>query len=154
MVREKIMNENGRFIESSRTANEFVVSTDGPKISIDQKDINELRLAKAGLVLNQKTLMRKYGVGLEELDSIFLVGGFGNYINIDNAIAVGVLPNRKDRFIMIGNGALAGARQMLLSRRKREEAEKLAPVIEHVKLFDEENLLDLYVSELSLKSWP
>lgn len=153
MQREGIINEKCRLSESYRNTNEFLINGDGIRIGITQKDINELRLAKAGLVLNQKTVMRKYGVDLDGLDSIFLVGGFGNYVNIDNAIAIGVLPNRKERFVKIGNGALAGARQMLLSRKKREDGERLAKQIEHVKLFEEENLLERYVNELSLKKW-
>jgi len=142
-LREGIIAENGRLAEPYRDANEFVVLDDGEKISISQKDINELRLAKAGSALNQQTLMRQYGVDLEGLDKVYLAGGFGNYVNLDSAMAVGVLPNRKEKLVKIGNGALTGARQMLLSRQ-----------IEHVKLSEEENFLDRYVEELNLRHWP
>jgi len=98
--------------------------------------------------------MRKYGVDLEGLDRIYLAGGFGNYVNLDSAIAIGVLPDRKDKLVKIGNGALTGARQMLLCQERREDAERIALRIKHVKLSEEENFLNLYLKELYLRRWP
>ena len=154
MLREGIIGENGRLSDPYRATNEFIVTEDGEKITFSQKDINELRLAKAGSGLNQQTLMRKYGVDLEDLDRIYLAGAFGNYVNLDSAIAIGVLPNRKEKLVTIGNGALTGARQMLLSRERRWDAERIAPKIEHVKLSEEEDFLERYVEELNLRYWP
>ena len=119
-----------------------------------QKDINELRLARAGAALNQQTLMRKYGTTLDEMDKVYLAGGFANYTNLDSAMRIGILPNRKSKLAKIGNGALTGARQMLLSRERREDAERIASRIEHVKLSEGENFLDRYVAQLQLGYWP
>ena len=154
MLKERIIGENGRLSEPYREANEFIITRDGGKIGLTQKDINELRLAKAGSALNQQTLMRKYGLDLEELDRIYLAGGFGNYVNLDSAMAIGILPNRREKLVKIGNGALTGARQILLSRGRREDAERIAPQIEHVKLSEEEDFLDRYIKELYLRRWP
>ena len=152
MLREGIIGQNGRFSEPYQRANEFIIVQDRGEIGISQKDINELRLAKAGSALNQQTLMRKYEVDLEGLDRIYLAGGFGNYVNLDSAMAIGVLPARRDKLVKVGNGALTGARQMLLSYERREDAERIAPRIEHVKL-SEEDFLDRYINELYLRRW-
>jgi len=154
MLREGIIGENGRFSEPHQGANEFVIAQHGGKIGISQKDINELRLAKAGSALNQQSLMRKYGVDTEGLDAIYLAGGFGNYVNLDSAMAIGVLPHKREKLVKIGNGALTGARQMLLSRERREDAERIAPQIRHVRLSEEEDFLDRYVEGLHLRRWP
>jgi len=154
MLREGIIGENGRLSEPFQATNEFVIAQNGGRIIISQKDINELRLAKAGSALNQQTLMRRYGVDLEGLDKIYLAGGFGNYVDLDNAIAIGILPDRKEKLVKIGNGALTGARQMLLSCERREDAERVAPIIEHVRLSEEEDFLDRYINELYLRPWP
>ena len=53
----------------------------------------------------------------------------------------------------VGNAALTGARQMLLSRAKRRDAERIVGQIEHVKLSEQEGFLDRYVQELSLGRW-
>ena len=153
MVRAGIIDSSGRFSASHRGPNEFVVAMDGKKIGITQKDINELRLAKAGSALNQQTLMAKYGVDLHGLDRIYLAGGFGNYVSLDRAAEIGVLPNKRNKLAKIGNGALAGARQMLLCRQRRADAERIAPRIEHVKLGDEEDFMERYVEQLYLRRW-
>ena len=52
----------------------------------------------------------------------------------ENAVIIGLLPKVDDgKIVKIGNGALAGARKMLLSKEKREDAEQVARNIEHVK---------------------
>ena len=155
MLREGIIDDRGRFSKPYREANEFIVAQDGgTKIGISQKDINELRLAKGGSALNQQSLMRNFGVDLEELDRIYLAGGFGNYVNLDSAVAIGILPDGKDKLIKIGNGALTGARQMLLNRERRKDAERIVLRIEHVRLSEERDFLDRYVEQLYLRRWP
>lgn len=153
MLREGIIDRRGRFSEPYRETNEFIVALDGQRIAITQKDINELRLARAGSALNQQALMRKYGVDLEGLDRVYLAGGFANYVNLESAVRIGILPDGKDKLTKIGNGALTGARQMLLNRERREDAERIAPRVEHVRLSEEEDFLDRYVQELSLRHW-
>ena len=153
MLREGIIDHTGKLLEPHRGAKEYLV-TQREGIGISQKDIYELSLAKGGSSLNQQALMRKYGVPLEGLDRIYLAGGFGNYVNLDSAIAIGILPGAKEKLVKIGNGALTGARQMLLSRQRRKDAERIAPAIEHVKLSDEENFLNRYIEELHLRRWP
>jgi len=154
MLREGIIGQNGRLLERYQETNEFLITENGQRISISQKDINELRLAKAGSALNQQTLMRKFGVDLDGLEKIYLAGGFGNYVNLESAMAIGLLPARKEKLMKVGNGALTGARQMLLSRERRAEAEQIAPRIEHVKLSEDEDFLDRYINELYLRCWP
>jgi len=153
MLREGMIDHRGRLSEPFRAANQFIIAQDGPKIVITQKDIYELRLAKGGSALNQQALMRKYGVDLAGLDRIYLAGGFGNYVNLESAVAIGILPDGEDKLVKIGNGALTGARQMLLCRSRREDAERIAPRIEHVKLAEEEGFLDRYVQALYLRRW-
>ena len=84
-----------------------------PSININDVHHNslyqrELSLAKGGSALNQQALMRNYGVHLEGLDRIYLAGGFGNYVNLDSAIAIGSLPAAREKLVKIGNGALTG----------------------------------------------
>ena len=114
----------------AKLAGDFVV-TDG--IGLSQQDVYQLITAKAGLRLDQDVLIKYYGITLDELDKLYLAGGFGNYINAENAIAIGLLPNAPDKVAKVGNAALAGAWEMLVSRQSRQQSEKLANKIEHVK---------------------
>ena len=120
----------GRMSKTAKIRKEFCV-VDG--VCITQQDIYELITAKAGLRLDQDLLMKYYGVGLDEVQRIFLAGGFGNFISPENAVAIGLLPPAPEKVVRIGNGALTGAREMLISRSMRRKAEEIAQVIEHQK---------------------
>jgi len=79
-------------------------------------------------------LIKYYGTTIDKISKIYLAGAFGNYMNIDNAIAIGLLPDAdKSKFIRLGNGALAGAIDMLLSRKIRNDSETLVKLITHTK---------------------
>lgn len=125
LLRNGIMNEKARI-------NGDYYLTD--RIAISQDDINQLIVAKAGLRSDQDLLIKYYGTTLDEMDRIYLAGAFGNYMNIENAMAIGLLPRTaRNKYVRFGNGALAGARDMLLSRKRRSDAEKLGGTIEHTK---------------------
>ena len=125
MLRNGIMNERARVKEDYHL-------TDG--VSISQGDINQLIMAKAGLRIDQDLLIRYYGTDLDGVTKIYLAGAFGNYMNIENAMSIGLLPRTDpSKFVRFGNGALAGARDMLVSQRRRQDAETLPKVIRHTK---------------------
>jgi uncharacterized 2Fe-2S/4Fe-4S cluster protein (DUF4445 family) len=103
-------------------------------LCITQEDINHLIIAKAGLRTDQDLLIRYYGIKPEELQRVYLAGAFGNFMDVENAMAIGLLPQiDKDRIIRFGNGALAGARAMLCSKHKRADGEDLKRIITHLK---------------------
>ena len=125
LLRNSIINEGGRI------NGEYHITD---SISINQEDINQLIIAKAGLRTDQDLLIGYYGTSLDRVARVYLTGAFGNYMNIDNAMAIGLLPKTDEgKFIRYGNGALAGARDMLLSQEKRRDAERVASMIEHTK---------------------
>ncbi len=153
MLRAGIIDRRGRLAAPYRSNNQFAICQNAARITISQKDIYELRLAKGGAALNQRALMREYGVDLAGLECIFLAGGFANYANLESAVAIGLLPDGEDKLVKSGNAALTGARQMLLSRQRRADAERIVSRIEHVKLSEQEAFLDEYVEELYLRRW-
>jgi len=125
LLRNGIMNEKARIKE-----NYFLTDS----ICISQDDINQLIMAKAGLRIDQDLLIKYYETDLDKVQNIYLAGAFGNFMNIENAMAIGLLPRTdKDKFVRFGNGALAGARDMLVSQKRRSDAEKLVGTIRHTK---------------------
>jgi len=138
LLKTSIMSKKAKLKE------DFFITKD---ISISQQDIYQLITAKAGLRTDQDLLMKYYGIGLKDIDKIYLSGAFGNFINPENAMIIGLLPKTDGRIVKIGNGALAGAREMLLSREKREDAENVARKIEHVKPNEREKDFAYLVAE-------
>lgn len=102
-------------------------------IRLTQQDIYQLITAKAGLRLDQDLVIKYYGTTLDEIEKVYLAGAFGNFISPENAVEIGLLPPAAEKVVRIGNAALAGAREMLLSRRMRNTAETVVGKIEHTK---------------------
>lgn len=140
-----------RFRKGER-GNEFVLAyrTNGEDVVILQKDIREVQLAKAAIYAGIQIMMKRMGVDDEDLDEIHIAGAFGNYIDIDSALTIGLLPNiDKSKIKSEGNSAGIGACMALLSVDKREEAEKIAQTIVHVELAACAEFQDEYIKAMS-----
>jgi uncharacterized 2Fe-2S/4Fe-4S cluster protein (DUF4445 family) len=111
------------------------VSAHGEDISLTQLDIRALQLAKGAIFAGVRMLQKVMDVPDDKLEEVQLCGGFGNFINLDSAIRIRLLPDLPGaRINYIGNAALIGAEMALLSETERQEAEKIAVSIEHVAL--------------------
>jgi uncharacterized 2Fe-2S/4Fe-4S cluster protein (DUF4445 family) len=103
-------------------------------IAITQDDIHQLITAKAGLRTDQDLLIKYFGKNVNDVSRMYLAGAFGNYMDIKNSIIIGLYPVMDlEKFIRFGNGALAGARDILISKQKRKDAERVAKMIQHTK---------------------
>ena len=82
----------------------------GDAVALTPKDIREVQLAKSAISCGIIALTEKAGLSYDEVDALFVAGGFGNYMNIESAIRIGLLPQEmKGKVIQIGNTAGAGA---------------------------------------------
>ncbi len=111
-------------------------AADGQReISLSQKDIDQILLAKGAIRSGIAILMDYLAVSPDEIDEIIIAGAFGSFLNPYHAIQIGMLPEVDlSRIKAVGNAAGAGARMMLLSKEKRQKAEGLAKRIEHLEL--------------------
>jgi uncharacterized 2Fe-2S/4Fe-4S cluster protein (DUF4445 family) len=115
-------------------------------ITFSRSDASQLAQAKASNASGQRILLRQLGLAADEVDHVYLAGGFANAIDIENAIAIGFLAQvRPENVERVGNSALRGACQLLLSRRRRESLGELIGRIEHVELETEPDFFDLFV---------
>lgn len=102
-------------------------------ITITQKDIRAVQLAKAALYAGAKVLMRKRGI--KDLDKVILAGAFGSYIDKAHALALGLFPSVPlYKVEAVGNAAGYGACLALLSLQKRREAQEMAGKVHYLEL--------------------
>jgi uncharacterized 2Fe-2S/4Fe-4S cluster protein (DUF4445 family) len=94
-----------------------------------------------------KIFFPQFKKGKHQIHRIYLPGAFGNFINPDNAVLIGLLRKARNKVVRIGNVALAGARQMLLSGQKRKDAERIARKIEHIKPNEREKNFSYMIAE-------
>ncbi len=96
-------------------------------ITISQKDVRELQLAKAAIRLGIQALVEAEGLTEGDLEQVIIAGAFGTFINVESAITIGMLPDLPlERFKQVGNAAGTGARLALISKTEREKAGQIA----------------------------
>ncbi len=79
-------------------------------IVMTQNDIREVQLAKGAICAGILTLIQKAGLAIEDVDAVYLAGGFGNYIRISNAVEIGMIPGGLEgKVISVGNASGTGA---------------------------------------------
>ncbi|HIH98434.1 MAG TPA: DUF4445 domain-containing protein [Thermoplasmata archaeon] len=123
-------------IKKGEKGPEFVISSEGNKnVSISQKDIRQLQLAKSAVHTGIKALMDESGTTIGEIKKVFLAGAFGNYVKPSSAKVLGLIPPVSLKKVEnIGNAAGSGAQIMILSKKERESVAGFINKIKRVEL--------------------
>lgn len=120
-------------------------------IVFTEADVENLIRAKGALFAGYLTLLESVGMTIEDLDRVILAGNFGSYIDLEQAITIGLMPDiPRDRFFFAGNSSLAGARAAAISWPSMKEMENVAQMMTHFDLSDNARFMDNYVSCLFL----
>lgn len=131
---------------------EFLLYKDNQReIVLTEVDIENILRAKAALYAGISSLIKEVGLAINDLDRIYIAGGFGNYLNVKKAITIGMLPDLpKEKFTFLGNTSIAGAYLCLRSGTLRKEAEDIALKMTNIELSVSRNFMDEYMSALFL----
>lgn len=133
---------------------EFVVvggdeTATGEDIIIAQADITNIIRSKGAIYTAAKVLANKIGFELKDIDRIYLAGGFGNYLNIEKSIWIGLLPDiERDKFKFIGNSSITGAKFALLSYDEMLKANEIAKKMTYIELSVEPSFMNEYTGSL------
>lgn len=135
------MDETG-FLEDD----EFSLS-DG--ITLQQRDIRAVQLAKAATHAGIMSLLSAAGCAPDEVATLYLAGGFGSHLNIRSAVRIGLIPEElADRVCVIGNAALDGAAMLLMDTSARDLIADMGRTVQHVRLDGNPEFADLYVEAM------
>ena len=116
-------------------------------IQVSQQDIREIQLAKSAIYSGIKILINMAGLSYENIETLFLAGGFGNYINIISAIQIGLLPYElRNKINPIGNSAGIGALQYLKSENFEKKIDKILKKSQYLELSN----MDEFTMEFAL----
>ena len=150
----KIKIDNPKRIRKGENGKEFVVAfkdeTDSTAdIVITEADIENLKRAKAAIYSATALLVKRMNLDFSAIKKIFIAGGFGTGVDIDSAISIGLLPDLpRQKFAFIGNSALSGARQILLSYEAMKKADEIARKITYFELSVDPGYMDEYMAAL------
>ncbi|MGV8138958.1 MAG: ASKHA domain-containing protein [Mangrovibacterium sp.] len=118
------------------------------KVDLTQKDINEFQLAKAALAAGLTILANKLSIPITDIEKVYIAGGFGNYINLENVVSTGMIELRKEKIFKMGNTALIGAKMFLFSG--LEITDEILKKTRHVNLESDPGFQGIYVDKMLL----
>ena len=151
--RHGAMTPKGVFTDGRKRFEIAVVPEHG--ITFSREDASNLAQAKAANYCGQLIVMRAFGADPGDVARLYLAGGFANYVDVRNAVEIGFLPPiAEDRIVKIGNASAQGARELLLSRRKRRALEQRVRTIEHIELETTPDFFDVFVEGCQFKPMP
>jgi len=127
----------------------------GQPLVITQTDMDNVMRSKAAVFAAIKSPIDYVGLNFGHLEKIYVAGGFGNYLDIEKAVGIGLLPDvPRERVEFIGNSSLMGARMALISCHAWEKAIIISQSITNVELskfapFGDEYMAALYVPHIN-----
>ncbi len=131
----------------------------GRDITITKVDIDNLMRAKAAIYAGFNVMAQSVGVELADVSQMLIGGSFGQYINVEKAVQIGLLPDLPapagspspwDRFRFLGNTSIRGAYMALLRRDVRAHLTRVAGMMTYLELSADNSFYDAFTSALFL----
>jgi uncharacterized 2Fe-2S/4Fe-4S cluster protein (DUF4445 family) len=126
-------------------------SATGEDIAITAVDIDNLMRAKAAIYAGFSILARSVGLSLADVEQVLIGGAFGQYINVENAIQIGLLPDKPfESFQFLGNTSVKGAYMALISREMRGRVHGISEMMTYLELSADNTFFDEFNAALFL----
>lgn len=159
LFRTGIINPKGKFIrEGKRVRHDahgigsYVLAFEEEAGSVKDVEINEVDIdnfirAKGAIFSAIRTMLDSLDFDVEMIDDVYVAGGIGSGINMDNAVRIGMFPDiPREKFHYIGNSSLSGAYSMLLSRDAEKKCYELAANMTYLELSVIPSYMDEFVA--------
>lgn len=131
-LKQEIILPNGRFNAQTKEIT-LAQNPEGRNIVFTQKDVRELQLAKSAIRSGFDALLNHAGLGYDDLDTLYLAGGFGFNLNLESAAGIGLIPYELvPKIRLVGNSALGGTVKYLLNS---DYEDALNQIIENAEEF-------------------
>jgi uncharacterized 2Fe-2S/4Fe-4S cluster protein (DUF4445 family) len=123
----------------------------GKDIAITKVDVENLMRAKAAIYAGFTVLASSVGLDISDVQRVLVGGAFGQYINVEKAIQIGLLPDLPwDRFNFLGNTSVLGAYMSLLSKTAREQVRQIAQKMTYIELSADNEFFNAFTAALFL----
>ena len=153
LIDSGIVDENGTFTQNNQSALSDYLRQDKfyitENVYITQNDIRQFQLAKSALCSGIITLLKENNLQAKTVDRVYLAGGFGFYLNKENAIKIGILPSELSNVKSIGNSSGQGAKMCLANDKYLQKGQKVAKSIKIVDLTVNKTFVDNFIDNMS-----
>ena len=159
LYRTSTISAKGQFVrEGARVAHDahgmgrYILATAGEsetgrEIAITEVDIESFIRAKAAIFSAIHTMLASLDMDVSVLEHVYVAGGIGSGINMENAVRIGMLPDiDRSLFEYVGNSSLAGAYAMTLSDAADEKIHELAQGMTYLELSTHPGYMDEFVA--------
>lgn len=120
-------------------------------IVISEVDVENLIRTKAAIYAGLTVLLQSVGTKLSDLKRVLIGGAFGQYIDVERAIQIGLLPDLPwDRFHFLGNTSLAGAYQCLANRDRRRRVDEIGAMMTYLELSADNRFMEAFTAAMFL----
>ena len=150
LMRNEEMDETGRLEDDwFETGFPIAKNSHGEQICLTQKDIREIQLAKAAVRGGIETLLGRYGITAEQVEQVFVAGGFGYRLDYEKAMEIGMFPKEfSGKIQAVGNSSLRGAVRLLCDPDRMKEAVDTAALAEEIDLSSDAVFQEAYMDAM------
>ena len=163
LLQKGIIDRSGTFLEGSDPAVRFEDglgkyiltqkkqgAKNGP-LFISQEDINNVVTAKASIFAASKIMLDRLGLAFSDVKKLFLAGGFGSRINVENAISIGLLPDLPPENVRyVGNTSIWGAKLAALSSEAYDIMSEIVKKTTHYDLMGADDYVEQFKQAIFL----
>jgi len=161
LLTENIIDRNGKIVADipGKTAEEdgikrFVLvpkSSSRRQVYLTETDIENIITAKAAIFAALKILLERLELRFSDIQRFYLAGAFANYLNIGNAITIGLIPNiPKERIVFVGNTAVEGAKIAALYQEAFFEIDRIREMTTYYDLMGADDYIEEFQKALFL----
>jgi uncharacterized 2Fe-2S/4Fe-4S cluster protein (DUF4445 family) len=116
-------------------------------IAVTEIDIDNFIRAKGAIYSGAATLIESLGMDFSVIDKVYIAGGIGNNLDIENSILIGLLPDiDREKFSYIGNSSLVGAYLALISKGAKNKLKEIGNEMTYVELSVYPSYMDEFIS--------
>ena len=116
-------------------------------ITVNEVDIDNFIKAKGAIYSGASVLIESLGMDFSVIDKVYIAGGIGNNLNIENSILIGLLPDiDRDKFVYIGNSSLVGSYLALVSEDAKNKLKDIGNEMTYVELSVYPTYMDEFIS--------
>lgn len=119
------------------------------KILFAQGDIREVQTAKSAIRSGIETLMIRMGAAEEDIDTLYLAGGFGHGIEIKKACNIGLIPPKlAEKVKILGNSSLGGAVKYAAENGK-QRIDRMKEISTEIQLGNDDAFNEMYIRNMN-----
>lgn len=146
LVKEELVDETGLLDEEYEDGFCLSKTPEGEKILFTQKDVREIQLAKSAVRAGMETLLLRYGVTSDQIQTVYLAGGFGFKMDLEKAASIGLFPEElKGKIQTVGNSSLGGAVRYLADKDAKALIEKIISISQEINLSKDKDFNQFYM---------